>query len=99
MSPVSSFPAARASPDGDDLFASVNRSGDPPETLDEQPMAQPAVADDQRVGAEQHQHAAHDARTGEDDLGPVGLQADDPPAHRGRADAVELQLALDLDAG
>ena len=48
----------------------------PPEP---QAVAEPAVADDEGVAAELDQDRAHDAGSGEDHRGPVGLQPDDLP--------------------
>lgn len=47
------------------------------EAIDDEAVAQAAVADDERVAAELREHGAHDARAREDDLGAGGLQPDD----------------------
>ena len=68
------------------------------EAVDEHPVPEPAVADGERVAAEQLEHGADDAGAGEDDLGAVGLQADDPAALVRGAGAEELDLPVDLAA-
>ena len=47
------------------------------EPLRQQPVAEPVVVDLQRVGPEQRQHGADDARPTEDDLRALRLQAGD----------------------
>jgi hypothetical protein len=56
------------------------------------------VADGQGVASEQREDHTHDARTGEDHLGPVRLQADDRAPLVCVEVAVELDLAIDLRA-
>ena len=48
-------------------------------------MPQAAIADGERVAAQLGEDRPHDARAGEDDLGAVGLQPDDPAALLGGA--------------
>ena len=50
------------------------------EPLDEQAVAQAAVADREALAAQLGEDAAHDAGACEDDRGSVGLQSDDLPA-------------------
>ena len=59
-------------------------------------MAQTAVADRQRVLPELAEHRPHDARTGENDVGALGLEADDLTALVETARAVQLDLPIDL---
>src|SRR3954453_9845678 len=66
------------------------------EAIEEQPVAQTAVAHGQRVAPEQAQHGANDAGAGQDHLGAVGLQPDDLPSLVGGSRPVELDLAIDL---
>ena len=67
-----------------------------PEAVDDQAVTKTAVAHDQRVAAELRQHRAHDAGTGENDLGPIRLEADDGSPLVGRPSSVELDLPVDL---
>jgi hypothetical protein len=57
------------------------RSGElAPRAVHQEAMSQAAVADRQRVGRQLRQHGSHDARSGQDDLGPLGLKPDDQAA-------------------
>jgi hypothetical protein len=64
------------------------------EPLDEQAVAQAAVADREALAAELGEDAAHDAGAREDDGRAVGLQADDLPSLLGITGAVELDLTV-----
>src|SRR4051812_33052430 len=68
------------------------------DALGEQAVAQPPVADSQRLGAEHLHRGADDARAGEDDLGAIGLQSGDRAALRSRHRRVERDLTVDLGA-
>src|SRR5262249_28911704 len=59
-------------------------------------MSQAAVADRERLPPELGKHCADDACAGENDLGTIGLQADDLPALLGARGAVELDLPVDV---
>ena len=54
------------------------RSGElAPGAVHQEAMPQAAVAHGQRVGSQLREHGSHDARSGQDDLGPLGLKPDD----------------------
>src|SRR3954452_3330948 len=74
------------------------RPGDWTKPLGEDAVAQAAVADPDRVAAEQREHGADDAGAGEDHLGAVRLEPDDLATLVGGATGVELDLAVDLVA-
>ena len=59
-------------------------------------MAQTAIADRERVLSELAQHRPHDARTREDDVGALGLEADDLATLVEAERAVQLDLPVDL---
>ena len=67
-----------------------------PEDLDQHAVAQAAIAYDQRFLAEPRHDRHDDQCSGEDDLGALGLQANDRPALVGRPARVERDLPLDL---
>ena len=64
--------------------------------MDQQPVTQSPVADRQRPLAQLVHDRPDDAGAGEDDVGALGLQADDRAARLGVARAVALDLAVDL---
>src|SRR6476620_2344953 len=66
------------------------------EALDEHPMAQPAVADRDRVAGELVHQLADYARAGEYHLGTRRLQPDYPPSSIRVPGPVLLDLAIDL---
>src|SRR4051794_3925170 len=66
------------------------------EPFDQEAVSEPPIADGERLPAELPDHGPHDAGSREDDLGPLGLQADELAAPIGAAGAVELDLAIDL---
>ena len=59
-------------------------------------MAQAAVAHRDRALIEPTEDRPHDARAGEDHLGPARLQTDDRTTPVGVAGAVELDLAIEF---
>ena len=61
-------------------------------------MAQPTVTDGEDVAAQMVHHGAHDARSGQDHLGAVGLEADDRAAAVGIGRAVQRDLAVNFVA-
>ena len=65
------------------------------EPVGDQPVAEAAVAHDERVAPELRQHRAHDAGAREDHLGAVGLEPDDRAPLLGGPRAVQLDLPVD----
>src|SRR5262245_53268091 len=68
------------------------------EALDEQAVAETAVADRERRGVEAVERRADDARAGEDHVGAARLQPDDRASLRGVDPSVPLDLRVDLAA-
>src|SRR5580698_9798450 len=64
--------------------------------VDEQPMAQAAVADRQGILLKLVHHRLDDARPSKDDVRPLRLQADNRAPVVQRLCAVHLDLAIDL---
>jgi hypothetical protein len=64
------------------------------EPLDDQAVAETAVADREGLAAQLREDAAHDAGAREDDGGAVRLQPDDLPSLLGITGAVELDLTV-----
>ena len=59
-------------------------------------MSQAAVADRHRVLAQLLHDGAHDARAGQDHVGPLGLESDDRATAVSVARSVELDLVVDV---
>src|SRR4051812_42852255 len=60
------------------------------EPFDQEAVSKPVVADGERLPAELRDHGSDDAGSGENDLGPLGLKADELAALIRAAGAVEL---------
>ena len=72
-------------------------SGSGAEAFQQQPVAQAPVTHGQRVLAQPLHDGPHDAGTGQDDVRPLGLQADDRASPRGiPSSSTPSILALDL---
>ena len=67
-----------------------------PEALDQQAVAEAAIAHGERLLAQLLHHRPDDAGAGEDDVGSLRLEPDDRPARLDIARPVELDLAVDL---